>query len=270
MAAVTRALHRRPESSIHGTLFIPQRGAPSAGVLLIGGSSGKEPSFLGLKLAEEGVAALSVAYFGAPGLPPTLADIPLEYFQAGIAVLKNALPSPGIPVLTLGASRGSEAALLSGIHFGDLVDGVVTAVPGNVVLCGWPPRGPARLLAGRPLPFLSRFGPTSPEPEAIIPAEQVRGPILLVSAGADRVWPSAAMAAAIAERLVSRGHRFRHKVLNYPEAGHALGYLIPDLGPRGLPAGLADDPATRAARADAWPKVLEFIRACPRRIKSTN
>lgn len=233
--------------------------------MVIGGSSGREPSYLAERLAEDGIAALSLAYFGRPGLPPALVGIPLEYFRAGILALRNALPSPEIPVLTLGASRGSEAALLAGIHFGDLVDGVVAAVPGNVVLCGWPPAGPAWLLAGRPLPFVKRFGPESAEPEAIIPVERVQGPILLLSAGADTVWPSEAMAEAMGARLDSRGHPFGHRVLNYPEAGHLLGYLVPEVRTGGLPVGLTDDPATQAARAEAWPATLEFIRTCPKR-----
>lgn len=229
---------------------------------MIGGSSGSEPSYLAKRLAKEGVAALSIAYFGQPGLPRGLAGIPLEYFRAGLLELRKELPSSGIPVLTIGASRGSEAALLTGIHFGDQVDGVAAVVPGNVILCSWPPREPAWLLAGRPLPFVLRFGPDSTVPEALIPAERVKGPILLISTGADRIWPSAAMAAAIAARLDSHGHSFGHKVLNYPEADHSLGFLVPEIGTGRLPAGLIDYAPTRAARADAWPKLLEFICTC--------
>jgi hypothetical protein len=84
-----------PELAVHGTLFVPAAGEPSAAVLLIGGSGGSEPSCVGEALADEGVAALSVAYFARPGLLAQLRDINLE-----------AYPKPGgIP-----ASRFRSAA----------------------------------------------------------------------------------------------------------------------------------------------------------------
>ena len=269
MANFTRTLVRPRETSVHGTLFLPQGQRPAAGVVLVGGSGGAEPSLLAQSLAAEGIATLSVAYFARPGLPPTLAGISLEYFRTSIRLLIDALPSRDIPVLILGGSRGSEAALLAGVHFGDLVDGVVVTVPGNVVLCGWPPGGPAWLMEGQPLPYVSRFGPDCGNPEAIIAVERIPGPILLISAGADEVWPSGAMARAISARLDSKGHLQGHKLLEYPGAGHSLGYLLPGVPSSPVALHLTDLPETRAARADAWPKTVEFIRSCPPRRQDT-
>jgi dienelactone hydrolase len=248
---------RPPGAPVHGTLFLPDR--PSANVLVIGGSGGSEPSYAGEALARSGIGALSVAYFGRPGLPVQLRDIALEYFLAGLRVLEESV-APGVPLVVLGMSRGSEAAMLTAIHSGGLVGAVVAAVPGNVVAGSWPPGGPAWLLQGRALPYVTYSGPESGDPAAVIPVELVPGPILLVAAGADRVWPSAAMARALSGRLREHGDPHGHTVLEYPDAGHSLGYLIPRLPTGLLPADLVDQPADQAARADAWPRVVDFIR----------
>ena len=48
--------------------------------------------------------------------------------------------------------------------------------------------------------------------------------------------------------------------VEYPQAGHSLGYLLPSLPPGLLPREITDEAADQAARADAWPKAVEFIR----------
>lgn len=259
MADCTVRTLRRPAAPVHGTLFLPASAEPPAGVLLIGGSGGSEPSYVGEALAAEGIAALSVAYFGRPGLPGQLRGIGLEYFFSALRVLRTAL-APGVPLAVLGMSRGSEAAMLTAIHAGVRVSAVVAAVPGNVVAGSWPPGGPAWLLGGRALPYVDHSGPESEDADALIPVELVPGPILFVAAGADRVWPSAEMASALSGRLREHGDAHGHTVLEYPDAGHSLGYLLPQLPPGLLPPELDDEPADRAARADAWPMALEFIR----------
>lgn len=261
--SIVERAFRPPVNPVFGTLFLPRDREPRGAVLLIGGSGGSEPSYAAGPLAAQGFAALSVAYFKRPALPAQLREIPLEYFRDALQLLLRSLPSRDVPVLTLGMSRGSEAALLSAIYFREYVDGVIVSVPANLVLCSWPPGAAAWLLDGKPLPYVNRFGPHSERPEAVIPVERIRGPILLVSAGADQVWPSAAMARAISSRLTSHGHSFGHQVLEYPEATHSLGYLIPNLPTGLLPSDLTDWPADRSARSDAWPKVLDFVRGCP-------
>jgi dienelactone hydrolase len=248
---------------VHGTVFLPGQARLRGAVLVIGGSGGSEPSYVAEAVAAEGVAAMSVAYFARPGLPAELREIPLEYFRHAISLLETVLPG-GAPVVVIGMSRGSEAALLSAIHFSDLINGIIATVPGNVAAGSWPPGGPAWLLDGRPLPYAAEDDSAGGNLEAVIPAELTRGPILLVSAGEDNVWPSAQMARAIADRLESSGHSFGHQVLEYPDAGHSLGYLVPDLPPGLLSPGIADRPADRTARADAWPRAVQFIGNCLR------
>ncbi|MGH3192383.1 MAG: hypothetical protein ACRDPY_36430, partial [Streptosporangiaceae bacterium] len=197
MADFTARTLRPPAAPVHGTLFVPATAEPSAAVLLIGGSGGSEPSYAGEALAGEGVAALSVAYFARPGLPGQLRGIPLEYFFSALEILRNELPSSAVPLAVLGMSRGSEAAMLTAIHSPIRVGGVVATVPGNVVAGSWPPGGPAWLLDGQPLPYADHSGPACEDASALIPVELVPGPVFLVAAGADQVWPSADMAIAL-------------------------------------------------------------------------
>lgn len=265
MSGSTSRVLRPPNHPVHGTLFMPEGRDAVGAVVLIGGSGGSEPSYVAEPLAAEGLATLSLAYFGRPALPNELREIPLEYFRDALRLLIAALPSRRVPVAVLGMSRGSEAALLSAIHFKDFVNGLVLTVPGNVILCSWPPGGPAWMLDGRSLPYVEYSGPACQNPDAIIPVELVPGPILMISAGADQVWPSASMARAISDRRRASGSSAGDLHLEYPAAGHSVGYLIPSLPAGLLPPDLEDQPADKAARADAWPKVVEFLRRLPLR-----
>lgn len=141
MSGSTVRVLRPPNHSVHGTLFMPEGREAVGAVVLIGGSGGTEPSYVAEPLAAEGLATLSLAYFGRPALPNELREIPLEYFRDALRLLIAALPSRLVPVAVLGMSRGSEAALLSAIQFGDLVNGLVLTVPGNLVVGSWPPGG---------------------------------------------------------------------------------------------------------------------------------
>jgi dienelactone hydrolase len=255
----TRTL-RRPSAPVHGTLFVPVTAEVSAAVVLIGGSGGSEPSYVGQALAGKGVAALSVAYFARPGLPGQLRGIRLEYFFSAMEILQDELPSSAAPIVALGMSRGSEAAMLTAIHSPVPVRAVVVTVPGNVVAGSLPPGGPAWLLDGQPLPYADHSGPDCEDAGALIPLELVPGPVLLVAAGADQVWPSAAMARALSQRLHEHGDPHGHTILEYPEASHSLGYLLPHLPAGLLPQDITDTTADKAARADAWPKAVTFIR----------
>jgi dienelactone hydrolase len=255
----TTRLLRRPAEPVHGTMFVPVGAAPRVAVLLIGGSGGSEPCYVAEPLARAGIAALSVAYFARPGLPGQLRDIPLEYFFSALEFLRDQLP-PHTPLAVLGMSRGSEAAMLTAIHSGVRVHGVLVTVPGNVVAGSWPPGGPAWLLNGRPLPHASYADLAAEDPGTLILVEQVPGPVFLLAAGADRVWPSAAMARALSQRLRQSGDPHGHVLLEYPGAGHGIGYLIPRLPAGLLPPELTDTDRDRVARADAWPKAVQFIR----------
>jgi dienelactone hydrolase len=239
-------------------LFTPAESSASVGALVIGGSGGSEPWYVAEALAGRGIAALSVAYFGRPDLPDTLSRIPIEYFGRALEILSFGLGKLG-RLVTVGMSRGSEAAVLAAVHGGADVAGVILSVPANVSFGGWPNGGPAWLIHGRAVPW-------SDDPEhdldagaASLPVEKVNGPLLLISAGADEVWPSALMATAIVDRLRKFRHRHGSELLEYASARHALGYLVPHLPDGLLPTELSDDDATQRARNDVWPRLLSFL-----------
>jgi dienelactone hydrolase len=66
-----------------GTLFHALDGTAHPGVILIGGSEGGLHEVDAALLAAHGFSVLALAYFGMPGVPPTIVDIPLEYFATG-------------------------------------------------------------------------------------------------------------------------------------------------------------------------------------------
>lgn len=263
--------YRPKEEGIYADLFDPAqtRGRRPA-VLVFGGSEGglsvtAEASLL----AAHGYPAMALAYFGEPGLPAHLERIPLEYFVKALQVLRD---TPGVDprhIVIWGISRGSEAALLVGSHFPQLVHGVVAAVPSSVVNPGIPDTSqPAWTLAGRalpPVPFEELGNPSPPMRQAIIPVEHINGPVLLVCGEADDLWPSCGYSDAIVHRLAAHGKRTDVTELKYPLAGHAVGGLMPytsmaspDFSLAGRPLG-GTVAADVAGESDGWRHLLQLL-----------
>jgi dienelactone hydrolase len=130
----------------------------------------------------------------------------------------------------------------------------------------------ARLIAFRkPVRFVNLHRDSFKQREVVeratIEVEKIRAPILLVSAGADLIWPSEAMAAAIEERLAERKFGYEVKHVRNPGAGHALRLpntpattlvsKIPTFGFRFAFGGTAE--ATARARVLAWRETLSFF-----------
>ena len=100
------------------------------------------------------MALLDLAYFGEPGLPATLKDIPLEYFARALRWLDRQPQVLKGHTYVMGASRGSEAALLLGAHYPTLVHGVIANSPSDVSFESFPRGGSAAwTLHGRPVPI---------------------------------------------------------------------------------------------------------------------
>jgi pimeloyl-ACP methyl ester carboxylesterase len=259
----------RPASSgIYGSLFLPSdTSVRRPAVLVFGGSDGGlGRAFAASLLAAHGYPTLALAYFGVPGLPPELAEIPLEYFVKAVAVLRA---QPGVDprhVLVMGDSRGGEAALLLGAYFPQLVNGVIAGVPSSVVNPGFPDRGRfAWTLRGRPLPAVSPVDFLEPNPadspQAVIPVENIRGPILLTCGGLDVIWPSCPYVDAISRLLTTRHFPYPVTALHYPEAGHLAGSLTAyfSLTDDALTRGGGTVTGTQFALSDGHAKLLAFL-----------
>lgn len=228
-------------------------------IVLLGGSEGGYyRDTVASLLAAHGYPVLQLAYFGVAGLPSRLERIPLEYVHRAVLWLRNQPVVDAERLTLVGGSRGAELALLVASRFPSLVFAVAAYAPSSVVNRAVESDAPAWTHQGRPVPYLSGregFTPTpTNEPQAVIPVERIRGRILLVSAVADEVWPSASFALAIVDRLNAHG-RANVTSLTSHDAGHGVVAAIPYLS---LPGGI--DPGSDArARTAAWFKLLDWL-----------
>lgn len=240
-----------------GVLFLPPPGAVRRpGVLLLGGSEGGVGrTYDAALLASHGYPSVALGYFGVPGLPETLRDIPLEYFATAARLLRAQPGADPGAVVVNGYSRGSEAALLLAESYPELVRGAILYAPNDTVWSSFPGGGNAWTIGGVPVP------------RTAIPVTHVAGPVLAVAGGRDRIWQSDTQAQRIMQHL-DDAHVTAHQALVYPNAGHGVGsfpYLAagtsqPSPGTVARNMGGTRE-ADAAARIDSWPKVLAFLAA---------
>lgn len=283
-----------------GTLCTPAGIAPAPGILLLGGSEGGLHERDAQVLATEGFTVLALAYFGAPGLPSGLVDIPLEYFFRALDVIADQPRTNGARLGITGGSRGGEAALLVAAH-DERIAAVVSVVGSGVVTAGidfergalldilGPPSTNSWTLGGEPIPYLDyvvgdavraqvahnrpvrlvdAFPSLPDDPDELdrisIPVENIRGPVLLLSADEDASWPCAAYSEVAADRLRDHGCPVEHRV--FERVGHTIA------GPPGTSFTTTRSPgpgvmfemggsqfANTAARAEAWQATVGFF-----------
>jgi dienelactone hydrolase len=271
-----------------GGIFANYYPAPGEGphpaVLVLGGSEGglgKGGRARALKLQEAGFAVLQLAYHNAPGKPDRLVNVPLEDFYNGLDWLKR---QPGIDsnrIAIMGASKGAEAGLLVATRYPG-IRAAVLGMPSSVV---WDGLSNANFMfgsfssswseKGEPIPHLAH-GRAGPEmitlfenglkeldrnPAAIIPVELFKGRLMLVCGEAEKLWPSCPMTDQIVARARMAGGP-SPIVLRYKDAGHdVMGVPSGNLGKAGQPAEFGGTVESNiAARADSWPKIVEFLR----------
>jgi dienelactone hydrolase len=259
------------QGRLHGTLFLPPGDGKHPGVLVVGGSEGGAPMARAAWLASHGYAALALAYFRYEGLPDSLRDIPLEYFGEALTWLTQRADVDATRIAVMGTSRGGELVLQLGSMY-PAIRAVVAYVPANVrhPSCCSRPFGAPWTWHGQPLAWAMPEAEHDPSRTmaATIPVEQTHGPILMIGAESDGVWPSSDMVSAAAARLRQAHFAYPVVALIYPHAGHRAGMpqiipawhnatrhpvsgLIMDLG--GTPEGNAE------SSLDAIPKVLDFL-----------
>jgi dienelactone hydrolase len=282
------------DESGRGTYRTPDSRGPFPAVLALGGSDGGTPLYFADLLVPEGFACLSLAYWATPDTQPWFTEIPLERIERGLRWLigRPEVRTHDGRVALVGASRGGELALLVASTFPDLVGPVVAYTPSSVVWQGvdltLPPGATKSSWSyrGKPLPYVAVPRDAVPdqtaagiswlpmmEPglndvaavnQATIAVERCTGPVLLVSGGSDRVWPTSRMCTMLTERMSRHGRRDAISHLDYPRAGHMLfPYSRPadTLVPEMLTDFGGSPEADAAAHADAWPKVLGSLSA---------
>ena len=182
----------------------------------------------------------------------------------------------------VGWSRGSEAATLLAAT-DDRVRVLVCYAPSAYSFPGLVPSGetvPAWTRDGEPVAFVPPYDgieDDEDEPSVVrfrrtveraasdeldqarLPIEDVTGPVVLVSGGNDRMWPSVSFAETLVDVLEASGHGWPFVHLSYADAGHAIAapYESTDEGTLGELGGT--DAGTAYAAADAWRRVLEHL-----------
>ena len=220
-------------------------------IIMLGGSEGGK-SWSRIKrpieyLVQKGYAVLSLAYFKEKGLPNSLEEIPLEYFEKAFHWLSKQTGIAADEYAILGGSKGAEAGLVLGSKYPQ-VKAVIALSPSNVVWQGIPHNRfeigkdikSSWTSQGEGLPFLAypnsiknldllllrlrkmheeALQKTSCVKAAAIQVEDIQGAILLISGQQDRMWPAASMGKAIMERLETQNFDYRYEHKTYA-TGH--------------------------------------------------
>ncbi|MDH6115831.1 dienelactone hydrolase [Kitasatospora sp. GAS204A] len=267
---------------VEGVRCAPAAGS-RAGVLVLAGSSGRIETDRCRLLARAGLMALSIRWFGGPGQPAGICEIPLETFARAIDRLRaDGAERIGV----LGTSKGAEAALLLALR-DPRVDAVVALAPTDLV---WANVGPGAdgvtapyrsswSWQGVPLPFVP-YDDTwqRAEPEgapvafrshyqrsrrtfaeaaglATIPIERTDAEVLLVAGGDDEMWPALDHARALAARAR------KATLISHDGAGHRVrlpGETPLPPSPLHRHGGTPEADAELGARA--WPEILRLLR----------
>lgn len=219
-------------------LYLPKTTGKVPAVIAFGGS---DPSWghadaNGEMMARNGIAVVGVVYFKMdPSLPATLDQIPMEYF---IKAVDYAQTVPQIDANRLGVvsgSRGAEAGFLLAI-LDQRIKSVVITTPSKVAWGGMTSAKSAWTYQGQDIASMSlpevpgatqleRFQRALADQERVKKAmfsfEKINGPVLLISATNDQVWPGTAMSDDIVAYLKERN--FTHSIIHksYP-TGHAF------------------------------------------------
>lgn len=297
---MTVEVHELEEAGLVGTLFADGT-RPRPGVLVLGGSEGGRPSHMAKLLASGGFSCLALSYFGPAPLPRNLVEVPLGYVEEALRWLAAHDSVEGSRLGILGNSKGAELALLTATYMPESIGAVVAYAPSAVAFEGIAfGRGGRHRSSwswqGAPLPFVPYPKRSRPSlglrglslapiykaalhnadavAAAAIPIEQSDAPVLLISGGRDRMWPSSTMAEMLQARLREHSKEDQAVHLRFPDAGHSFMPWSPNSGSarraRLLDAfrltgiggffDLGGKPkANRAALAEAWPKAVAFL-----------
>jgi dienelactone hydrolase len=242
------------DQGLVGVMYWPAGTGSWPGVMMLGGAEGGLHEDDAALIAAHGFAVLALAYYGLPGLPQTLQEVPVEYFGRALDYLGAHPRVRGSRIAVVGGSKGGEAALLTGATFPEAVRAVVSVVGGGLVTQGisqgvltgslleilstpvacWTyqgrelpylpnvvtPRMEAAVAAGGPV----SLGWAAPDltcaekvAAAAIPVERIAGPILLISGEDDQTYGPPFQEAA-AQRLadLGRGHACRTSSTRVP------------------------------------------------------
>ena len=192
-----------------------------------------------------------------------------------------------------GISKGAELALLAGSLMPGFINAVIAVSPMNTVCQGFAKEKGISFVKGSSWSFHNKEIPYSsygmekfplghilkksiqirdvtmydlyeplvlhPNPDAIIQAEKITGPILLISSKMDNMWPSELAAGQIIKRLQEHNFPYSYQHLSYDSGGHM--FVPMDFSQTKLfkgDRGKNKEPGLKA-RLDSLVKTLEFV-----------
>lgn len=283
-----------------GTICTPAGAGRHPALLLLGGSEGGDlmgrfaPEF-----AARGYVAVSVAYFGEPGLPQALVDVPVETVGRALAVVAARPDVDASHIGIFGGSKGGELALLAASIYPQ-IDAVVADVPSPFAWFGLgangEPQGCSWTYQGRPLPCVppndaagaqigqeymshqplvlralydaSMNGDPAAVTAAFFTLERIHGPVLCLSGASDELWDSPAYCSMAMSYLRAHRHPYADRSMQFPNAGHT--FLWATHGPSSailtipIPGsgGIALGGTAQGdedAAAQAWPAIWAFL-----------
>jgi dienelactone hydrolase len=244
------------QDGLAATFYAQPSSSRRPAVLQLGGSGSGDASPGGALLASHGYPTLSLAYFGQPGLPSALKDIPLEYFEKALQWLASQPAVDPNRITVIGVSRGGEAALLIAANYPDLIHGVIACTTGSHVLGAFPPpaTGAAWTINGNAILT------------GLLPVDKISAPTLIYGGGKDEIIDSGPATKELVEFAHAHGRtNVTGKI--YPNAGHGVGCRIPNIpaptefevAPGTFLALGGTTAANSEAAAASWPARLRLI-----------
>lgn len=280
-----------------GTICAPSTPGKHPAILLLGGSEGgNSMAPVAKRFAGFGYVAASVAYFGAPGLPKTLENIPVETVGTALGDIAKREDVDPDKIALLGGSKGGELALLAASTYPQ-IHAVIADVPSPFAWQGIAagPGAPESswTVGGKPVayvPYTSVMGEqfmnayTMHQPldlrkgyeaamtenkadiaPAMFPLQNIHGPVLLLAGDDDQIWDSDAQCAMALAYLQQHHHPYADKYVHYAGAGHMFLFARPGhggtqtaLGPMTMLLG-GSEQANIAAATAAWPLIGQFL-----------
>jgi pimeloyl-ACP methyl ester carboxylesterase len=192
------------------------------------------------KFIREGYAFLAVGYFGMEGTPEELDRISLEkvYYEMKQALQHEKVADSSLALI--GGSKGAELALLLGSKYSD-INCVVSIVGSHATFpaltfgagtSSWSYNNeevpyvpapwasvPSMITGNLREAFEIMLEDTAAVSKALIKVENIRGPVLCMSASQDEMWPSAEMSALVMKRLDEYNFPYAHEHI-VVEGGH--------------------------------------------------
>ena len=201
-------------------------------------------SFERNKYLDAGYAVLAVGYFKMPGLPEELDRISLD------SIYEKVIETQQLPfinsqcVAVMGGSKGAELALLLASLYSD-INGAVALAGSHVSFASPSLRTGASTASfqhnGRDIPFVQIPNGAIPSMlagdfreaykialkeggndtvNAVIRAEDIKGPVLLISGENDHIWPSAEMSEKVINRLEENKFSYPYEHIIAPGGDH--------------------------------------------------